>query len=221
MLVSAAASLTDAFTDIETAFEQANPEIDVILNFGASSALKEQILGGAPIDVFASANMTNMEQLVGSGAVDGVPTRFAANRLEIAVPRGNPAGITGLSDFADGELLIGLCAESSPCGGFARQVLDNAGISPEIDTNETDVRSLLTKLEAGELDAGIVYVTDVISSGGRVEGVEIPEALNVLAEYPLAVLAGAPHPERARAFVAFVLSTEGQAILDKYGFVSP
>ncbi len=221
VLVSAAASLTDAFTDIKTAFELANPEIDVILNFGASSALREQILGGAPVDVFASANMTNMEQLVGSGAVDGLPSRFATNRLEIAVPRGNPAGITGLTDFADGELLIGLCAESAPCGDFARQVLDNAGISPEIDTNETDVRSLLTKLEAGELDAGIVYVTDVVSSGGGVEGVEIPEALNVLAEYPLAVLAGAPHPEGAKAFVAFVLSTEGQAILDKYGFVSP
>lgn len=221
VLVSAAASLTDAFTELEAAFELANPDVDVILNFGASSGLREQILGGAPVDVFASANMANMDQLVAASQVSGDPEVFTSNRLQIAVPPGNPAGITGLSDFADGDLLIGLCVETAPCGEFARQALSKAGVKPEIDTNETDVRSLLTKIEAGELDAGITYVTDVFSSSGRAEGVDIPEDQNVLAEYPIAVLADAPNVRGAKVFSAFVLSSEGQAILVQHGFVSP
>lgn len=219
VLVSAAASLTDAFAEVEAAFEAANPEVDVVLNLGSSPSLREQILEGAPADVFASANTSNMDQVVEAAeAVD--PEIFVLNLLQIAVPAGNPAGITGLEDFANEDLLIGLCAKEVPCGSFGRQALEKAGVTPAIDTNEPDVRALLTKVEAGELDAGIVYLTDVLSTDGAVEGVEIPEEFNVVAEYPIAALVNAPNPDTAAEFVEFVLSEEGQAILVSYGFSS-
>ncbi len=220
VLVSAAASLTDAFAEVETAFEDANPGVDVVLNLGPSSGLREQILEGAPADVFASANMSNMDQVVEAGENAGEPEIFVHNLLQIAVPAGNPAGVTGLEDFANDELLIGLCAEDVPCGDFGRQALENAGVTPSIDTNEPDVRALLTKIEADELDAGITYVTDVLSTDG-VDGVDIPGEFNVVAEYPIATLASAPNPDAAAAFVAFVLSEAGQTILNGYGFTSP
>ena len=221
VLVSAAASLTDAFAEVESAFEDANPGVDVVLNLGSSSSLREQILEGAPADVFASANTSNMDQVVTGGEAAGEPTTFALNLLQIAVPAGNPAGITGLQDFAKEELLIGLCAEEVPCGDFGRQALANAGVIAAIDTNEPDVRALLTKIEAGELDAGITYVTDVLSAGGAVEGIVIPDDVNVVAAYPIVALTSAPNPDGATAFVAFVLSAPGQAILASYGFTSP
>lgn len=220
LLVSAAASLTDAFGDLEAAFEEAHPDVDVLLNLGASSALREQILEGAPADVFASANASNMDQVVEADEASESKV-FATNRLQIAVPPGNPGGLAGLDDFADEALLIGLCEEEVPCGDFGRQALENAGVTPSIDTNEPDVRALLTKIEADELDAGIVYVTDVASTDGGVEGIDIPDELNVLAEYPIAALSSAPNPDAAAAFVAFVLSEEGQAILAEYGFGAP
>lgn len=221
VLVSAAASLTDAFGEISVAFEVAHPGVDVVVNPGASSALREQILAGAPVDVYAPANQANMDRLVAVGQVAGKPQVFARNLLQIAVPPGNPAGVTGLEDFANPDLLIGLCAAGVPCGDFARQALHNAGVTAAIDTNEPDVRALLTKIEAGELDAGITYVTDVDASGGAVEGIEIPGDVNVAAEYPIAALSHAPNPAAAAAFVAFVVSGEGQSILARYGFASP
>ena len=178
LLVSAAASLTDAFAEVEAAFEETNPDVDVVLNLGGSSALREQLLEGAPADVFASANVSNMDQVVEAGGVAGEATTFVTNSLQIAVPRGDPAGVTGLGDFANDELLIGLCAEGVPCGEFGRQALAAAGVTASIDTNEPDVRALLTKLEAGELDAGITYMTDVISTDGGVDGIDIPDEFN-------------------------------------------
>lgn len=223
LLVSAAASLTDAFGEIEAEFEDANPGIDVVLNLGSSSTLREQIVEGAPADVFASANTSNMDTLVEEGEVTDDPQIFVENLLQIAVPAGNPAGITGLEDFGREELALGLCAEDVPCGDYARQALDAAGVdySNSIDTNEADVRALLTKVEADELDAGITYVSDVVSTGGGVDGVDIPEDQNIVASYPIAVLANAPNPAAAEAFVAFVLSDEGQAILNEWGFATP
>jgi len=218
ILVSAAASLTDAFAELETGFETNNPGVDVVLNIAGSSTLREQILEGAPIDVFASANIANMDQVVGAGLVEGPPMVFISNRLQIAVPRGNPAGVTDLADFANEELLIGLCAESVPCGALGRTALGAAGVVPTIDTNEPDVRSLLTKVEAGELDAALVYATDVASTGG-VDGVMIPQ--DVAADYSIAVLADAPNPTGANEFFDYVLSAEGQRILMDQGFVSP
>lgn len=220
VLVSAAASLTDAFGDVEDAFETMYPGVDVLINLAGSSTLREQILGGAPADVFASANMTVMDQVAGIAGVASDPEVFAGNLLQIAVPKGNPAGITGLEDFADDSLFLGLCAPLVPCGEFARQALANAGVTPAIDTNEPDVRSLLTKVAEGELDAAITYATDITASGA-VEGIGIPANLNVAVRHPIAVLADAPNPEGGAAFVEFVLSADGKAILSAWGFASP
>lgn len=218
--VFAAASLTDAFTELGEAFEAAGDGVRVELNFGSSSGLREQILAGAPADVYASANPPDMDQLVEAGAaVD--PSDFATNLLQIVVPAGNDEGVTGLADFADGDLLIGLCAEEVPCGQFGREALAKAGATPAVDTNEPDVRSLLTKVEAGELDAGIVYLTDVLAAGDAVEGIDIPDEHNVTATYPIASLTGAGNHELAEAFVDFVLSDKGRQILGSHGFGTP
>lgn len=218
--VFAAASLTDAFGELGTAFEEEHPEVTVELSFGASSGLREQILAGAPADVFASANASNMDQVVEAGAaVD--PSTFVTNQLQIVVPAGNPEGIAGLADFGRDELLLGLCAEEVPCGQLALEALAAAAVTPSVDTAEPDVRSLLTKVEAGELDGGIVYETDVLAAGRAVEGIEIPAAQNVTATYPIAALAEGAEPEAAAAFVVFVLSDEGRAILESYGFGAP
>jgi len=217
--VFAAASLTDAFGEMASTFEDENPGTTVELNFGASSALREQILAGAPADVFASANTSNMDQLVDADAVQGEPEMFAANQLEIAVPAGNPGNVEGLEAFGNADLNIGLCAEEVPCGQFGREALANAGVTPAQDTDEPDVRSLLTKVEAGDLDAGLVYHTDVLAAGDQVEGIEVPEDVNVIAGYPLAALSASGNAEGAAAFVEFVLSDEGQSILESYGFM--
>lgn len=214
--VFAAASLTDAFTDLGEAFTGG----DVRFNFGSSSALREQVLAGAPADVFASANTANLDQLVDAGEASGGRV-FARNRLEVVVPKGNPARIRGLRDFARDDLLLGLCAAEVPCGQFAREALGRLGVEPAVDTNATDVRALLTQVASGDLDAGVVYRTDVLAAGGEVEGVAVPAAENVVAEYPVAVLERADEPDLARAFVDFVLSDEGRRILDAHGFDLP
>jgi molybdate transport system substrate-binding protein len=221
LTVFAAASLTDAFESLAAAFEAAHPGVTVTLSFAASSALREQIVAGAPADVFASASTGDMDQLAEAGALAGEAQVFARNRMTIAVPAGNPAGITGLQDFANPDLLIGLCAAEVPCGKYGAQALESAALNPSVDTYEPDVRSLLTKIEAGELDAGIVYVTDVASAGDAVEAIAIPDANAVQATYPIAVLADAPHPETAAEFTAFVLSAAGREILARFGFLAP
>jgi molybdate transport system substrate-binding protein len=220
VLVLAAASLTDAFADMEAVFEATEPDIDVELSLAGSSSLRTQILEGAPADVFVSADQANMDQLVDAGEIDGAPVVFARNHLQIAVPHGNPGSVTGLADFADEDLLIGMCAEGVPCGDFGRQILAGAGIEPALDTSEPDVRALLTKIEAGELDAGLVYTTDV-AAGGRVDGIDIPAEDNVDVTYPIGRLVNGPNPEAGSAFVAFALSDEGQEILADHGFLPP
>jgi molybdate transport system substrate-binding protein len=220
ILVFAAASLTDVFEEIATTFEAGSPEFDVQPNLAGSSSLREQILEGAPADVFVSANTPNMDQVIEAGEATTSAT-LATNFLQVAVPAGNPAGVTGLSDFARAELLIGLCAEGVPCGDFGRRALANANVAAAVDTNEPDVRALLVKIEAGELDAGIVYVTDVLAAGDRVEGVDIPADVNVVATYPIAALTNAPNPDGADAFVTFAISDEARAILARYGFSLP
>ncbi len=219
VVVSAASSLTDVFSAMEQAFEEAHPGIDVVLNVGGSSTLREQILGGARADVYAPADLANMERVVAAGRIDGEPVVFARNRLQIAVPPGNPGQVHDLSDLSRPELLVGVCDPAVPCGALARQVLAAAGVVPSIDTNEPDVRFLLAKIEEGELDAGLVYVTDVLAAGERVHGIDV--ASGAVTEYPIAVLADAPDPEGAAAFVAFVVSAEGRTILRRFGFEVP
>lgn len=221
VLVSAAASLTDLFSEMENAYEDEHPGVDVVVNFGGSSALREQILEGAPVDVFASADLANMETLVETELVDGQPQVFANNQMQIAVPPGNPGEVAGVSDFSDVALLVGLCASEVPCGRLAREVLAGAGVVPEIDSNEPDVRALLTKIELGELDLGMVYVTDVVASAGSVEGIPIPSEANVTTDYPIAVLSDGPNQVQAEEFVTWVTSDEGRAIIADHGFGLP
>ncbi len=220
LLVSAAASLTDAFTEIEATFEDQNPGIDVLLNLAGSATLSSQIVEGAPADVFASANITNMIPVVEAGRASTEPEVFARNDMQIAVPPGNPGGVTGLDDFSNEALLVGLCAEGVPCGDLARDVLATAGVDASLDTNEPNVRALLTKIELSELDAGIVYTTDIRASN-TVEGIEIPPQFNASTGYSIVALSDAANPEGAAAFVSFVQSPDGREILTRYGFSTP
>jgi molybdate transport system substrate-binding protein len=221
VVVSAAASLTDAFAEMKAAFEAINPDVDVSLNLAGSALLAEQIVDGAPIDVFVPAALAHMERVLEAGLVVGSPRLVASNRLEVATPEDNPAGVTSLGDLADPSLLVGLCDPAVPCGMLAREVLTQSGVVASVDSYEPNVRSLLTKIGEGELDAGIVYATDVLASEGRVQGIPMPEGVNVMAHYPIAAVVAGPNPYGARLFVEFVLSAEGQSILTAHGFGLP
>lgn len=219
--VFAAASLTDAFAALSAALEERHPDLEVRLNIAGSSTLREQLLEGAPADVFASASETIMDSVIEAGLVEGTATLFARNGLSIALPRGNPGGVTDLADFARDDLLIGLCARRVPCGELAHQALESAGVSVSLDTEEPDVRALLTKITADELDAGIVYSTDVRSAGDAIEAIAVTLEIAPGANYPIAVLAGSDHPANARAFVEFVTSAPGRSLLSDFGFEAP
>ncbi|MBM7806470.1 molybdate transport system substrate-binding protein [Geodermatophilus bullaregiensis] len=221
LTVFAAASLTDVFTDLGQRLEGGNPDLTVQFNLAGSSALATQLTQGAPADVFASANGAQMDVVTGAGLADGDPTVFTANVLQIAVPAGNPAGVTGLADFGREELTLAVCAPEVPCGAAAEDVFAAAGVTPRPDTQEEDVRAALTKVELAEVDAALVYATDVVAAGDAVEGVPVPEAEDVVNDYPLCTLAAAPNPEAARAFVDLVLSEEGQQALEAAGFRAP
>lgn len=218
IVVFAAASLTEAFGTIGADFEATHPGTKVRLNFAGSSALARQINQGAPADVFASAAPAAMKQVGDAGGVAGQPVTFVRNRLEIAVPRGNPARITGLADFAVAEHTIALCAEQVPCGAAARTVFGAAGTTAAPDTLEQDVKAVLTKVRLGEVDAALVYRTDVRAAAGDVEGIEFPESGRAINDYPIAALARAPNAAGAAAFVRYVLSDRGRAVLGAAGF---
>jgi molybdate transport system substrate-binding protein len=221
LTVFAAASLTDAFTDIGEAFVATNPGVDVRFNIAGSSDLVAQIAEGAPADVFASADVTNMDRLVDGGGVVGDPVVFATNAAEIIVESGNPLGIAGPADLADDDLVVVQCAPEVPCGSYAERITELAGVAVTPASFEDNVKAVVTKVTLGEADAGIVYRTDVIAAGSAATGVAIPDEFNVVAEYPIAIPAGAPNPNGARAFVEFVLGPEGQEILTGYGFGAP
>jgi molybdate transport system substrate-binding protein len=219
--VLAAASLTDAFTTLGRTFEDDHPGTTVELSFGPSSGLATSIVEGAPADVFASASPTAMADVVAAGAADGDPTEFARNVLEIVVPAGNPGGVRGLADLARDDLLVGLCAPDVPCGEVAARVLDDAGVTPATDTEEADVRALLTKVSEGELDLGLVYQTDVRAAADDVEGIPLPDGVPAGTRYPIAVMDGAGDADLARDFVALVEGPEGQGVLGDLGFRAP
>jgi molybdate transport system substrate-binding protein len=220
VVVLAAASLTEAFTTLASQFEAANPGVKVTLSFGASSALAQQINAGAPADVFASAATKNLDQVIkAGGAVRG--TNFVRNVMEIAVPPSNPAGITGVADLARSGVKVALCQPQVPCGATALKVFAHAKVSVTPVTEEADVKSTLTKVESDEVDAGLVYVTDVRAAGKKVKGIPIPTDINAATEYPIAALTKAPNAAGAAAFVAFVLSGAGQQVLAADGFEKP
>ena len=218
--VLAASSLTEAFNQIAKGFEAANPGTTVTLSFAASSALAQQITSGAPADVFASASTKNMDQVVSAGGAS-TSTPFAKNVMEIATPPSNPANVTSVNDLAKSSVKVALCQPQVPCGSTAQQVFTNAKITVTPVTQEPDVKSVLSKVTLGEVDAGMVYVTDVKAAGDKVKGVEIASDVNASTTYPIAALSKAPNPTTAAAFVAYVLSPAGQQVLSAAGFQSP
>lgn len=219
--VLAAASLTDVFEALAEEFEQTYPESELVFSFAASSELAAQVLAGAPADVLATANSSTMDLVTAAGLTAAAPESFAGNLLQIAVPPGNPGDVTNLDDLAREDLTVALCAPEVPCGAAAVELLDLAGVQVEPDTLEPDVRSALTKVELGEVDAALVYRTDVRGAGDAVEGIAIPSAGEVVNEYPIASLVGAPNPAGAAAFVELVLSTTGIGALEDAGFQAP
>jgi len=218
--VLAAASLTESFTTIGKQFEAAHPGTTVKFSFAASSALAQQINQGAPADVFASAAAKNMQQVVSAGGASS-STNFVKNVMEVAVPPSNPANVTSVNDLAKSSVKVALCQPQVPCGATAQQVFKNANITVKPVTLEADVKSTLTKVELNEVDAGVVYVTDVQSAGSKVKGVEIPANVNASTEYPIAALTKAPNSAGAQAFVDYVLSPAGQSVLTQAGFEKP
>ncbi len=218
--VFAAASLTEAFTTLGTQFRQKHPGTTVKFDFGASSTLAQQIDQGAPADVFASAATSNMQQVLSAGGASS-PTNFVKNVMEIAVPPGNPAKVGAVADLGKPGVKVALCQPQVPCGATAQKVFTNAGVKVTPVTLEADVKSTLTKVETGEVDAGVVYVTDVRSAGSKVKGVEIPSDVNASTEYPIAPLTKASNSSGAQAFVQYVLSPAGQGVLTQDGFEKP
>jgi molybdate transport system substrate-binding protein len=220
LTVYAAASLTDVFERLSGQFRAEHPDIGLTVGYGPSSASARAIVDGAPIDVFASADEEQMQVVTDAGLASD-PVLFAANVLTIAVPTDNPAGVTGLADFAREDLALAVCAPEVPCGAAAERLFEVAGVTAVPDTYEDDVRAALTKVELGEVDAALVYVTDVRALPQGVEGIEVPEAGQVVNRYPIAVLRGARDPEAAQAFVDLVLSDDGRRALADHGFRAP
>jgi molybdate transport system substrate-binding protein len=218
--VFAAASLKEAFTTIGTQFEAAHPGTKVVFNFGPSSGLATQITMGAPADIYASASTKTMGQVVDGGQATS-PTDFAGNKMEIAVPVKNPAGITALSDLARPGVKVALCQAAVPCGATAAKVFTNAKLTVTPVTEEVDVKAVLTKVTLGEVDAGVVYVTDVRAAGAKVKGIEIPADVNASTKYPIATLTGAPNKATAAVFTDYVLSANGAHVLTAAGFARP
>ncbi|GAA5059458.1 molybdate transport system substrate-binding protein [Thermocatellispora tengchongensis] len=218
--VFAAASLTGTFTELGKAFEAANPGTTVRFNFGSSATLAQQIVQGAPADVFAAASPATMKTVTDAGLASA-PATFVRNRLQIAVPAGNPAGVDELKDLADPKVKVALCAPQVPCGAAAVKALEAAGLKVTPVTLEQDVKATLTKVELGEVDAALVYTTDVIASGGEVRGIAFPEAGQAVNDYPIAALAKAPAGDLAGRFVDLVLSQRGKDVLIKAGFEAP
>ncbi len=218
--VLAAASLTDALDEAAADFMTTHPEVEIVTSYGGSSALAEQIVSGAPADVFFAADPSTMQTVAEAGlAVD--PEVLLTNTLELVVPAGNPGGVRSLADLADPDLVVALCDPSVPCGSAAAQLLELAGVSASVDTFEDDVRAALTKVALGEVDAALVYRTDVLAAGDAVEGIEIPEAASVVNRYPVALLVDAPNPDAAREFIDFLRSPEGREVFERAGFVAP
>jgi molybdate transport system substrate-binding protein len=218
--VLAAASLTEAFTQIGKDFEAVNPGSTVTFSFGSSATLAAQIVQGAPADVFAAASPATMKTVTTAGAANS-PTDFVSNTLEIAVVKGNPRKITGLQDFADESKRIALCAPQVPCGAAAVKAFAAAKIVPKPDTLEQDVKAALQKVASDEVDAAMVYKTDVMAAGEEVDGIAFTEAQQAINTYPIATLKESKNPALATAFVDYVVSPEGQAVLVKAGFAKP
>lgn len=232
LTVFAAASLTDAFGEIGRRFEAANPGVRVSFNFAGSQQLAQQIAQGAPADVFASANRTQLERVIETGQViSGTQQTFVRNRLVVIYPSDNPAGLSALPDLARPGIKLVLAAKEVPVGQYALDFLQRASEVPQytaaysetvlanVVSYEENVRAVLSKVALGEADAGIVYSSDISGeSADQVGRLDIPDELNTIAAYPIAPIATAPNAALAERFIAYVLGPEGQQILSEYGF---
>lgn len=220
LTVLAAASLTDTFTTLGKQFEASHPGVTVRFSFGGSSQLAQQIVSGAPADVFAAASPATMKTVSDAKDVSGTPAIFVRNRLVIAVPQDNKAGVKTLKDLSNPKVKVVLCAEQVPCGAAAKKALALAGIKVTPVSLEQDVKAALTKVELGEADAGLVYRTDVKAADGKVQGIDFPEAAKAINDYPIAGLAHAGQPALAGEFVQFILSAQAKGVLTQAGFES-
>ena len=231
LTIFAASSLTDAFTEMGKAFELANPGVTVTFNFAGSQTLRTQIEEGAGADVFASANTKEMDTLVAGGMVAAGSARvFLKNKLVVILPAANPAAVQQLKDLSEPGLKLVLAAEEVPVGNYARQSLEmmnssfgaafSRSVLDNVVSNEDNVKQVVAKVQLGEADAGIVYTSDAVAAPD-LRRIEIPAELNIIATYPIARLGGAAHVQAADVFIAYVLSSEGQATLKKWGFAPP
>ena len=231
LTVFAAASLTGAFTEIGRNFEAANSGVTVTFNFAGSQALRTQIEEGAPADVFASANQTEMDALVTSAHVQqGTSQIFLNNKLVVILPADNAAGLTKLEDLTNSGIKLVLAAEEVPVGKYARQALEQMNsqfgsdfkdkVLANVVSNEDNVKQVVAKVQLGEADAGIVYTSDAVAASD-LKTIEIPGELNVIAEYPIAPLVNSANPDLATAFINYLLSPDGQSVLQKWGFAPP
>lgn len=218
LTVSAAASLSDAFTEIGEQYMAENPGVEIRFNFAGSSTLAEQINAGAPVDVFAAASASSMQRAIDAGTVAD-PEIFTTNAMEIAVPAGNPAAVDDLADLADPTLTVVVCDAPVPCGAAAASVFELNGLQVIPASLEPDVRAVLTKIVADEADAGMVYRSDVVAAGTAVEGIAIPDDRNVINEYPIAATVDASPV--AQDFIDYVLSDAGSSALARWGFRAP
>jgi molybdate transport system substrate-binding protein len=221
LTVLAAASLTESFTTLGRTFEAAHPGVRVKFGFGGSSALAQQITQGAPADVFAAASPATMKVVTDAGDASGGPRVFVRNRLVIAVPKNDPGKVGALADLANPKLKVVLCAEQVPCGAAAKKALDAAALKVTPVSQEQDVKAVLTKVELGEADAGLVYRTDVRTAAGKVRGIDFPESAKAINDYPIVPLAKAPQPALAGEFVQLALSAQGRALFTGAGFEVP
>ncbi len=216
--VFAAASLNNVFTRLEPQFEAANPGADLRFNFGGSSDLAQQIVHGAPADVFASANEAQMKVVQNEGKVTGTPEPFVTNVLTIVVPVGNPKNIHSFADLAKPGVTEVVCAAQVPCGAATKKIEKDTNITLSPASEEQDVLAVLSKVQAGVADAGLVYVTDARSAGGKVQEINFPEATKAVNVYPIAAIKDAPHTELAQALVTFIHSPTAQQQFASAGF---
>ncbi|MET4134687.1 molybdate ABC transporter substrate-binding protein [Pseudarthrobacter sp. PvP090] len=219
--VFAAASLKAPFTALAEEFEAAHPGTTVTLSFAGSSDLATQISQGAPADVFASADANTMAKLSGAGLVEGSPRDFASNVLTIAVPPGNPASIATFADLARPGVRTVICAAQVPCGAATKALEQETGTTLQPVSEESSVTDVLGKVVSGEADAGLVYVTDVRTAGGKVQEVPFPESARAVNTYPIAAVRTGGNNDLAAAFIETVTGSDGQQLLRGAGFGTP
>jgi len=216
LTVLAASSLNEAFTELEKAYEEANPQVDVTLSFDSSAILVEQLSQGLAADVLATADQNSMDKAVSGGVISGEPVTFATNTLVIATPAGNPAGIKGISDLADVDFAV--CVPAAPCGDATKRLFELDQFTGKPATEEENVKGVLTKVTSGEVDAGLVYVSDAQAAGDKVDVVQAENASEVVNVDPIATVKGSTNVDAAKDWIALVTGPDGQKLLESYGF---